>query len=117
MEKFCVRPRLSGGWLTLPDVVAAGASSAGSLGFPGGLLERSALPGGGGGGGFPEDDDAAISTSGFRRRASANCARDIASFSVSMPMSTPVCFAASINWFVFAAPSAGTGISCGKGIG
>ena len=81
------------------------------------LRERSPLtaPPAGGGGGPPEGEDAETSCAGgLRLIASASCAREMASFSVSMPMSTWAFLAASINWFVL---KAGTGIAVGTGMG
>ena len=96
-------PLFSGGWLP-PDnalVAAMDASGGGGGGgnAPGGLRDLTALlPPGGGGGGGPEDDDAETSCAGgLRLRASASCAREMASFSVSIPMSMWAFLAASIS--------------------
>ena len=95
MENCCGLP-LAGA------VTGGGASGAGGgTAFRGGLRERAALlPPGGGGGGPEDEEDAVMETSGsggLRLRASASCALEMASFSVNMPISTPVCFAASIS--------------------
>ena len=119
MEKVSGLPRFSGGWLP-PDKALVGAmdaSGGGGVGSaPGGLRDLTALlPPGGGGGGGPEDEDAETSGSGgLRLRTSASCAREMASFSVSMPMSTWAFLAASINSFVL---TTDTGIAVGTGTG
>ena len=123
MEKVSGLPRFSGGWLP-PDNALVGAIDASGGGgggggdgsAPGGLRDLTALlPPGGGGGGCPEDEDAETSgCGGLRLRASASCAREMANFSVSIPMSTCACLAASINWFGL---KAGVGMAVGTGMG
>ena len=103
MENVSGRPRFSGGWLPCDNALvnagdAGGADGAGGGFARGGLRDRCAFAPPGGGGGWLELDAATdTSGSGLRLRASASCARDTASFSVSIPISTPVCLAASIN--------------------
>ena len=101
-ENVSGRPRFSGGSLPfdngLVGIDTAGTSAIGFiLGLPGGLLDRSTRPPCGGGGGGPEEDAATDISAGFLLRASANCALEIASFSVSIPTSTPLRFAASMS--------------------
>ena len=122
MENVSGRPRFSGGSLPRDLSLISGGGGGGATdagtggaGFAlGGLRDRCAFaPPGGGGGGWLDDDATDTSGSGLRR-ASASCARDTASFSVNIPISTPVRFAASINSFVL---TAGIGTGCGTAYG